>query len=440
MDPTSNSPDHSSPVPPPAARSFWRSLGGGSLSISLILHGILLAIGVVWVFQIIPAEPDKVVDFMPASGGGGSGASEVKVKQRQEKLAQPNLSRVVAFGSAGLTLPEPEPLTQMASLGGLTTGALSAGKGGPGSGGGKGNGKGLGIGGGLAPGINTGIGTKNPFGMLTADQGALVGNFYDLKQTSNRRPTEMTDDEFRKELKDITKRGFKDAAFRKYYKAPRELFQSKLHIPLMAADGAPAAFECEKEVQPKRWIVVYRGAVQAPQTGKFRFVGACDDALFVRFNNREVFDYGYTLASTGTYVIGKSGDLADSKDKSGLQNKLRKDCPMPFPITYYKYSKLSQTNKNIGGMAVGPEFQVEAGKTYPVEILISEIPGGYFSVSLLIEEIGATYKKDPAGFPILPLFRLDDSVPDPKLKGEAPPFDPKGPIWKYVPGSTKPEI
>jgi hypothetical protein len=208
----------------------------------------------------------------------------------------------------------------------------------------------------------------------------------------------------------------------------------------MSADGAPAAFEVEKEVQPRRWVVVYRGAVQAPRSGKFRFVGAGDDLLFVRFNNRDVFDYGYTLASTGSHLYNRTEEMEGSKENDDLAKDVRKLSPMRLPLTYYKYAQTPKYNREIGGMAVGPEFEVEAGKTYPVEILIGEIPGGQFSVSLLIEEIGATYQKDPAGFPILPLFRLDNSPPSKEQKGEAPPFDPNGPVWKYVAGGARKDI
>jgi hypothetical protein len=439
MDPIPDSETHSPLVPATPNRSFWQKLGGGSLSISLILHVVLLSIGVIWVFQIIPQESAKVVDFMPNSGGGGSAASEMRVKQHVQ-MAQPNLSRIIAIGATGISIPEPEELTRITSLGGLSSGALAAGQGGNGSGGGKGDGNGLGFGSGLAPGMSTGTGSKNPFGMVNPDKGALVGTFYDLKQTSSREPTNMTDDQMRIELKDIVKRGFKEKVFEKYFKAPRTLYQTKLHIPVMPAEGAPAAFECEKEVQPRRWIVVYRGAVQAPRTGKFRFVGAGDDMLVVRFNSRPVFDFGYTLSSTGTHMNGRGDDLSGKTDNPELAKEIRKLSPMKVPITFYQYTRTPNTNKNIGGFAVGPEFEAKAGQTYPIEILIGEIPGGYFNVSLLIEEIGVNYEKDPGGSPILPLFRVDPSLPNPDLKGEAPPFDPNGPVWKVVEGGPTADI
>jgi hypothetical protein len=54
MNPNNNLESSSHLVPPTQKRSVWQKLGGGSLSISLFLHVILLLIGVIWVFQIIP--------------------------------------------------------------------------------------------------------------------------------------------------------------------------------------------------------------------------------------------------------------------------------------------------------------------------------------------------------------------------------------------------
>lgn len=426
-------------IPEPQKRSIWQKLGAGALSISIIFHAILLIIGVIWVLQVIPAPP-KVVDFMPPSGGGGSPASESKAKQHRVQMMQPNMARVVAQGaSSSFTLPEPDEVSQMSNMGSLSSGGLAGGLGGPGSGGGKGDGNGPGFGSGMAPGLSSGTGGKNPFGMISPDRGALVGTFYDLKQDSKREPTDMTDDQMRELLPDIVKRGFKDSVFRKYYKASRVLYQTKFHIPLMSAEGAPAAFECEKEVQPRRWLVTYSGGVVAPKTGKFRFVGQCDDILVIRFNNRPVFDYGYTIASTGTHMYGRADEVNGTKENEELTKQLRRASPMTPPIKFYRYESTPAHNKNVGGFAVGPEFSVEAGRTYPIEILIGEIPGGFFSLSLMIEEVGATYEKDPAGFPILPLFQLDANPPA-QLPGEQPPIAPNGPIWKFAAGATKRDI
>lgn len=415
-------------APPKQKKTFWQRLGGGALSISVLIHVIFLVAGAFWVFRII-TPPEKTVDFMPPAGGGGSPDSAAETKARQV-MTQPNMARIAAIGAeTSFSLPEPDPSSQMASLGSLSGGSLSKGMGGSGTGGGMGSGHGKGIGSGMGPGLGGG-GSGNPFGMVEASESALIGTFYDLKQTSDRQETNMTDDEMRLKVREIVDKGFKDKEFKDYYKASQKLYQTKLHMPFMSAEAAPAAFNCEKEVQPRRWIVVYRGTVKAPKSGKFRFVGAGDDLLVVRFNNRTVFDYGYTLGCTGTHMFGRAAEVDGTQENEELAKDIRKMGPMRVPIQFYKYETSPNYNDNIGGFAVGPEITVRAGASYPVEILIGEIPGGYFGVSLLIEEIGEKYEKAATGAPILPLFRLDESLPDPNLQGPAPRYATSGPVWK----------
>jgi len=422
----------------PQKKSIWQKVGAGSLSISIILHVLLLVVGLFWILRSVPQDEGKgkVVDFQGKSGGG-TPVSETKATQQRARMPQPDMSHVVAVGATGdLTMPEPEETSRMTSIGKLSPGGLSGGLGSDGSG--RGGRKGPGTGDGWDSGMTGGKGSKNPFGVIDPNKDALAGTFYDLKQTRNGQPTGMTDSKMREELMEITRRGFKESAFDDYFKAKRELYQTKFYIPTIPADGAPAAFEVEKEVQPRMWVVVYRGAVKAPKSGRFRFVGECDDFLVVRFNNRPVFDYGYTMAGTGTHVNGRADDFNGTNDLPELAKEVRKLTPMKLPITMYTYANTAKHNQMIGGLAVGPEFQVEAGKTYPIEIMIGEIPGGFFSLELLIEEIGAKYGKDPAGFPVLPLFRLDHSLPE--AKPDSAPFDPDGPVWPFASSTGNREI
>jgi len=393
--------------------SFWRKLGGGSLSLSIIVHAIILIIGIFWIFQIIPEKkPD--VDFMPKGGGGGQpGAkSETNMKKRATMTTM-NAPRLAAKGTSSIfTLPEPDPASAMSSVGALGSTGLSAGLGGSGSGGGKGNGKGKGFGDGMGPGLGGGAGGMSPFGMLNPNANALVGVFYDTKQDQKHKATGMNPQQIVGVIQDFTTRGWNQKTLAaKYYQASRKLYQTKMYIPLMAADAAPKAFECDQEVQPRLWIAIYRGNVSPPKSGKFRFIGASDDALVVRFNRQNVFDHGFVRGTTGLHGIEKGQ-----------------------PPLSYKYSSTPHYNNNIGGFAAGPEFEVRAGTTYPIEILISEVPGGYFGAALMIQESGVEYPKDPAGGPILPLFRLDNGVPE-QNKPNAPPFDPQGPVWKLVPST-----
>ena len=430
MNPNDHSADplHLTVVPP--KRSVWKKLGGGSLSISLVLHLVLLLIGVIWVFQVIPI-PDKKISFLPRSGGGSSPSSDAMQKKHQVRMTQPSLSRVSVAGSvSNIVLPEPEELTQMASLGSISGGSLSKGLGG--NGGGKGGGNGPGIGSGMIPGMSDGTGTKNPFGGIVRETPALAGTFYDLKQTRNGKTTDLDVNAMVGVLNDFVNQGWRESAFNKYFKAPNTLYQSKLYIPAMSADGAPAAFNCADQVQPGRWAVVYRGMITPPRSGKYRFVGHADDILVIRFNGKNVFDHGYFSGTTPVMIYANMDVMKGNREDLAIKKLLRRNYPMEQPLKTYTYDSTATINGSLGGLGVGPIFEAVAGTSYPIDILLSELPGGVFSASLLIEEIGVNYEKAPGGSPILPLFRFDKSAPAAPTPGSSPPYDPNGSVWKVV--------
>lgn len=419
---------------------WWKKLGAGSLSISILIHAVILVIGVVVIVQIIPPPPEKVVDFIAPGGGGGSAANTTQQKKRAN-VVRNNASRVAAKDVvSNFTLPDPEASSDMSALGALGAGGMG-GLGGLGKGatpsGGVGSG---GPAGGMGAGLGSGT-SVNPFGMIDPNASALIGTFYDTKQTPKREPSETPVVGI---VKNFINGGWKPRDLDKYYQPPRQLYQTKIYIPQMPADEAPAAFQCEKEVQPSRWIVVYRGTVTPPKTGKYHFVGAGDDILVVRFNKKNVFDYGYMSGICGVGTALNSGNLpafkGEVEDKE-LEKRLGRDYIMPLPLTLYPYEKMGW-NSPLGGLARGPEFEAVAGTPYPIEILICEVPGGSFGAVLMIEEVGVKYRKDSeTGSPILPIFRLDGNSPKvDRDNHNAPPFDRKGPVWTLMNESGKGDI
>jgi hypothetical protein len=426
------------PAATPVARpktTYWRKIGGGSLAISVVVHAAILILGLFWIFQIIPPEKEKRVDFT-SSGGGGGRSSNLQTNKSQTRVMKASTQRVAAAGaSGGFTLPDPEMASSLKSLGTLGA-AAGGGLGGGGSGGGKGDGVGGGIGNGMGDGLGNGPSVKlNPFGMLSRTPNALIGTFYDLKQTDKRKPTNISNEETREIIRSFVDKGWKEASLsREYFQAPQKLYQTKIYIPLMAAEGAPAAFNCEKDVQPSRWLIVYRGMVTPPKSGRYRFVGAGDDVLVVRFNNRHVFDHGFYGGTTGTHLSGGLIGVLKGEDRDRERERMLRDSPMKIPVEFYQYPSTPNWNGAIGGLAVGPWFEAKAGTAYPIEILLSEIPGGLFCASLLIEKVGENYEKAPTGAPILPLFRIDHQPPAVTTGDNAPPFQQDGPSWRIVEG------
>ena len=82
-------------IPAPKKRSLWQKLGGTSLTVSVIFHGILVVIGLLWIYQIV-TPPEKIVDFMPTSGGGGRPSAEAQT--RQQFTRQNDASRITDGG------------------------------------------------------------------------------------------------------------------------------------------------------------------------------------------------------------------------------------------------------------------------------------------------------------------------------------------------------
>ncbi len=288
-------------------------------------------------------------------------------------------------------------------------------------------------------GVGDDLGTEGGgFGTDKAGGSTLVGTFYDFKQTQAGKPTDITPAAATLLMKEFLESGWKESKFAKYYKSPTKLYNSHIFITRRSAKEAPKAFKCENKVKDSRWCAIYRGKVVAPKSGKFRFVGAGDDALVVRFNGEEVFDYGWYMLSVSKgnptaggehykFMIGQSNNAVIRKEMR--RAKIYTD----FPVPLYKYSGMNHWNNALGGLAAGKTFEVHANVTYPIEILVSEIPGGEFGAVLLIEEIGAKYTMDKnfPKSPILTLFRTNYANPEP-APGEAPPFDPVGIVWPVV--------
>ncbi|WAC20252.1 hypothetical protein OVA24_02510 [Luteolibacter sp. SL250] len=113
---TQENPDH----PEPARESLRSRLGGGSLITSIAIHGALLAVGVVWILQVIP-EQETRADVRFGNPGGPPAGEKTAARKQREALARPDLSRVAAVGAAtSFTLPEPETMAGLSALGSIS--------------------------------------------------------------------------------------------------------------------------------------------------------------------------------------------------------------------------------------------------------------------------------------------------------------------------------
>jgi hypothetical protein len=131
--------------------AIWRTIGGGSLTLSLLIHGGLILLG--GFFVIVTQLPDEQIDFLPgggsAQGAAASAEARHKVQQKKRKTlskTMPMKKLVTTSLTSQITLPD-APLDlldvpDMSSV--LGGGSVSGGFGKAGSGGGFGTGSGMG--------------------------------------------------------------------------------------------------------------------------------------------------------------------------------------------------------------------------------------------------------------------------------------------------------
>ena len=411
-------------------------IGKLPIAASLGLHALLMILAWLLVWQT-PAHPlkEKTVDFMPAGGGGGHPEAEDRSMRKQHRdFAVRQMERLAAKGVEGpIALPEAFASAPLQPLHELQSASLSKGQGGKGGGGGRGVGIGRGYGAGGGPGSGPGSGKTNPFGMLEEPSSALAGTFYDLKKGKHGLQLNTSLYDYHRIVHEFAMGDWSEKQLESFYQAPRKLYLTHLYMPVARAERAPSAFGQTPAAQPA-WLVIYRGKVTAPKSGKFRFVGAGDDTLVVRFNGKIVFDHGYFNATDPGAPQLRQPVRRIPGQRLTAPAPQQEPAPLPKapPEKMYRYSTTRDWNKYLGGMAVGSEFETVAGQTYPVEILISEGQGSLFAAALLIEESGATAARTRDGFPILPLFRTDITSPSPTESDNAPPYDANGPAWRVV--------
>lgn len=377
------------PVRPPALNVFagrkvpgwllaWRKIGGGSLTLSLVVHvGLLVTAGLI---VVVTQGMEQKVDFLP--GGGtqqGAQASDalkhqVQQKKRSQMKSLPMQKLVSTSMTAAITLPDSPPglidLPDATSL--IGAGKLgSSGFGSAGAGGGFNSA--------FGSGAVQGFTGMTFFGKLGGD--GMPGTFYDLKQNRDRKPTGYTDSEaaYAQIINNAADKKFAETTMKDYYKAMQQMSFTFLAIPNMSANEGPKAFAAEKEVEPRAWFVHYTSTIEAPEPGDYRFVGFFDDALIVYINNKPVLDASW-------YPIHDHGDKKRDTD-------LRQD---------------------FGGPMVAPGRHAYAGKWFKfsnpvkIDIVIGERPGGRVGGVLLVQNRKEKYAKRDDGTPILPVFAMTE--------------------------------
>ncbi len=367
---------------------YLKGAGAGSMVISIIIHVVIGICATVWVVSSV--KPQRKPSFQ----GGGNNTSAPAV-QHSVKMAntQPNLAAltqrlVVENASSSVTLPD-LPTTGNTGPANLSTGGGLSGGGTPGGG------QGAGIGNLKAP-------IMPMFGFKEAPStGTLVGRFYDLKQNPQHKPTDMTLPGYGKVVDEFLSRGWSDSVLSRYYQVAQTIYTTQIFIPLIRAEEGPKAFGQEKLIEPKFWLIRYKGKVAAPSNGSWRFWGYGGEVCCVRIN-------------------GKTALVANHED-------------VKTPRTDWKPSAPPGQPAGSGRLVAGDWVELRAGQFVDIDILIGERGGGTFDCFLLIEKKGERY--ETAGeYPLFPIFQINPyDTPVSKTPKSAPVFAATGPVWRAIP-------
>ncbi len=239
------------------------------------------------------------------------------------------------------------------------------------------------------------------FGTTDRKSGGLLGILYDLKQSQDRKALDMNPAIYDRVIAKFVNEGWDESELDPYYRATRAIYATRIFIPDMQAEAAPAAFGEEKNIRPMQWLAHYKGQVQAPRAGTYRFVGAGDDWIGVAVNGRNVLVSHWPGAN--------------------------------FPGVEWKSSEPPQKDAVKGNLLYGDWFEVKQGETIDIDIAIGEIPGALFSAWLFFQEKGVAYEAGPNGAPVLPIFQIGNA-PMPNLEGKRyPPFAPNSAPWQPAP-------
>jgi len=198
------------------------------------------------------------------------------------------------------------------------------------------------------------------FGRSDAREGeaGLIGILYDLKQTQKRERTKETERSYRDVLIEFFRSDWDEAVLNRYFRVTRPVYTTRIAIPSMSADQAPKAFGVADVVEPRLWMVHYKGQIAPPEDGIYRFSGRADDVLAVRLNGRLVLVAG------------------------------RPDCIPPSSIW---------TSKEPTGpreLRHGDWISLRAGEVVDFDVLIGERPGGRFYATLYVSKQGESYSND----------------------------------------------
>lgn len=125
--------------------------------------------------------------------------------------------------------------------------------------------------------------------------GFLSGSLYDMKRQKVGTACETSPEEVQHCLRAVEQSG-STSALRRFYRHPEVQYTS-----------CPVKLPTHQNTEWR--VYVYQGIVQAPESGRFRFIGIGDDCLIVRFNHQTILSSHAGLPAYSAVVEVEEGKL-----------------------------------------------------------------------------------------------------------------------------------
>jgi len=239
--------------------------------------------------------------------------------------------------------------------------------------------------------------SNTAFGTSGGTEAALIGILYDLKQTQQGNPSGVTERSYPSVIGEFLESEWDEGILNAYFRVSRPVYATRIFIRTISADQAPQAFGVDDVVEPRLWLVHYKGQVEAPMDGVYRIAGFADDFMAARINGKTVLVSG------------------------------RHDC---IPQNY-TWESPAPDGMHVGNGMVryGNWISLKKGQVIDLDVLVGERPGGIFSAWLYIQRKGETYPMEGMN-PVLPVFQFSETPVQNSDVRFAPPRPSS--VWKAL--------
>ncbi len=154
--------------PKGAFARYWEKIGGGSFTISLLVHGFFVVIALLIIWQTSTPKNPEDIEFLSGGGGGTEGNTAVNKKMSRMMANKAPALKISSVSASTFSIPDTNSSFKVSTSVAIAGGQMSGTPGsGGGFGGGKGTGRGKGIGSGVGPGSGAGF-VANFMGMQSA--------------------------------------------------------------------------------------------------------------------------------------------------------------------------------------------------------------------------------------------------------------------------------